>query len=337
MLVLISHGFGFSVLKNYPGWEWLARQVDHVAWEGAVFWDLIQPAFTFMVGLAMPLAFARRRAQGASSGQQFRHVLWRAFILIVLSNVLINFNNGTKPPVLQFINVLSQIAFGYVMCHLIMQLSFRNQAITAAALLAGYSALFVMFPSPGGPWSQTGNIGAVIDLRVLGYNYSGYYTTINFIGNGITILFGVWAGMLLMLDRTHDFKMKVLAGCAAGAFALGFALEPFIPMVKRLWTASFTFYSAGWVILMLMAFYWTIEMKGYRRWAFPMVVVGMNSIFIYSVSQVLHGWMNRGLAVFTRNFGFLGEIGLIPQNFLVMAVMWYLCYWLYQRRIFIKI
>ncbi|MBK5293681.1 MAG: DUF5009 domain-containing protein [Acidobacteriia bacterium] len=336
MLLLISHGFGFSVLKNYPGWEWLARQVDHVAWEGGVFWDLIQPAFTFMVGVAMPLAFARRRSQGASSGELFRHVLWRAFILIVLSNVLSNFNSS-KPPVLQFINVLSQIAFGYVLCHLIMQLPFRNQVIAGAALLAGHWGLFVLLPGADGPWSQSGNIGAVIDRMVLGYNYSGYYTTVNFLGNAATILFGVWTGMLLMQDRTHAYKMKLLAGCAAAAFALGLVLQPFIPMVKRLWTASFTFYSAGWVILMLMVFYWTIEMKGYRRWAFPMVVVGMNSIFIYSFSQVLHGWLNRGLGVFTRNFALLGEAGAIPQNLLVMIAMWYLCYWLYQRKIFFKI
>src|SRR5204862_5239925 len=114
MLLLVSNGFGLSVLDHHPGWGWLARQVDHAAWGGCTFWDLIQPAFTFMVGVAMPFALARRMAQGASTLSLFKHVLWRAFLLIVLSNIYSNWGSrsGLK---LQLINVLSQIAFGYVL------------------------------------------------------------------------------------------------------------------------------------------------------------------------------------------------------------------------------
>jgi heparan-alpha-glucosaminide N-acetyltransferase len=337
MLMLISHGFGFSVLENYPNWAWLARQVDHAAWTGCTFWDLIQPAFTFMVGMAMPFAFARRQAQGAATFDLFKHVAWRALVLIVLSNVLSNFNSGKPGPVLQYINVLCQIAFGYVMCFFITRLKFRWQVACAVGLLAGHWALFAMFPGPEGPFSKTGNIGAVIDLKLLGYNYSGYYTTINFVTNGVTILFGCWAGMLMRMSKPHSYKLKVLGGCAAAAFALALALEPFNPMVKRLWTASFTFFSAGWVLLMLMALYWLVDMKQYRRWAFPAIVLGMNSIFIYSFSQVLRGWLDRGLTVFTGKFWYLGDLGAIPQNLAVLAVMWYLCYWLYKHKIFIRI
>lgn len=184
---------------------------------------------------------------------------------------------------------------------------------------------------------EIGKHGAVIDLKLLGYNYSGYYTTINFIGNAVTILFGCWAGMLMRTARPHSYKLKVLGACAAGAFALGLALEPFNPMVKRLWTASFTLFSAGWVILMLMALYWIVDVKQYRKWAFPALVLGMNSIFIYSFSQVLRGWLDRGLGVFTGNFWYLGDLGAIPQNILVLAVMWYMCFWLYKKNIYIKI
>src|SRR5690349_24504856 len=78
MLMLVSEGFGFGTLKGHPSWAWLAAQADHAAWEGCTFWDLIQPAFTFMVGVAMPFALARRAAQGASTAGLFRHVAWRA-------------------------------------------------------------------------------------------------------------------------------------------------------------------------------------------------------------------------------------------------------------------
>jgi len=337
MLLLVSHGFGFSVLRHYPGWEWLAYQVDHATWEGCTFWDLIQPAFTFMVGMAMPFAVASRMARGATSLDLFRHVAWRAFMLIVLSNILSNFNSSRPRPVLQLINVLCQIAFGYFLCFLITRLPFAGQVAAGAAMLLGYWALFAIFPGADGPFSKTDNIGALIDLKVLGYKYSGHYVTINFIGNAVTILFGCWAGMLARTARSHVSKLKVLAACAAACFILGLALEPVNPMVKRLWTASFTFFSAGWVLLMLIAFYWLVEVKGYRRWTFPFVVIGMNSIFIYCFFQVLQGWLNRGLRIFTGNFWYLGDLGVVPQNLLVLAVMWYLCYWLYQRKIFFKI
>ncbi|HUQ91885.1 MAG TPA: DUF5009 domain-containing protein [Bryobacteraceae bacterium] len=337
MILLASSGFGLQALRNYPGWAWLAGQVEHAAWEGCTFWDLIQPAFTFMVGVAMPFAFARRMAQGATTRELFRHVAWRSLILIVLSNIFSNWGS-TKGLSFQLINVLCQIAFGYVVCFLITRMRFAYQVVAAVVMLGGYWALFVMFPGPQGPFSQTGNIGAVIDLKVLGYNYSGYYTTINFIGNAVTILFGCWAGALLQSSKPHAYKLKVLLLCAAWGFALGLALQPLNPMVKRLWTGSFTFFSAGWVILMLAAFYWVIEVKKHKNWTLPLVVVGMNSIFIYSLGQIgIKGWLDRGLRAFTGNFSFLGDLGAIPQQIVVVAVMWYLCYWLYQRRIFFKI
>jgi heparan-alpha-glucosaminide N-acetyltransferase len=338
MLLLASSGFGLAVLEHYPKWAWLAAQVDHAPWEGCTFWDLIQPAFTFMVGVAMPFAFASRMSRGATTAALFRHVAWRSLLLIALSNIFSNWGSSRPHLVFQVINVLSQIAFGYMLCFWIMRMRFAYQVAVAAAMLAGHWALFALFPGPQGAFSQTGNIGAVIDLKLLGYNYSGYYTTINFIGNAVTILFGCWAGMLLGAGRSHAYKLKVLVACAAAGFALGLALQPFNPMVKRLWTASFTFFSAGWVILMLAVFYWIIEMKQVKRWAFPFIVLGMNSIFIYSLGQIgLRGWLDRGLRSFTGNFAFLGDLGAIPQHILVLAVMWYACYWLYQRKIFLKI
>jgi heparan-alpha-glucosaminide N-acetyltransferase len=337
MLLLVSHGFGLAVLSSRPDWAWLARQVDHAAWTGCTFWDLIQPAFTFMVGMAMPYSLSRRQAEGAGGMELLRHVAWRAFLLVVWSNVLSNFNSA-KPghPTLQLINVLCQIAFGYLLCFAVTRLPFRWQVGCAAVLLGGYWGLFAAFPGPEGAWSKTGNIGAVLDLKLLGYNYSGYYTTINFVGNAVTILFGCWAGMLMRQTWPHAYKLKVLGLCAAAGFAAGLLLEPAAPMVKRLWTPSFTFFSAGWVIVMLMAFYWIVDVKEYRRWTFPFIVLGMNSIFVYSFSQVLRGWLNRGIAVFTGNFSLLGDLGAIPQNLVVLGVMWYMCYWLYQRRIFFR-
>jgi heparan-alpha-glucosaminide N-acetyltransferase len=335
MILLISHAFGLlEAMKGST--SFLASQLDHAAWVGCTLWDLIQPAFTFIVGAAMPFAIRRRLQEGQSVGQVFRHVLWRAGLLIVLSNVLSNWN-ANRPPQLQLINVLCQIALGYVLCFLIMRLRFKWQVVAGAAVMAIHTGLFFAFPGPQGPFDVTGNIGAVLDRQFLGYNYSGNYTTLNFLGNAVTILFGAWTGMLFSSVATHGRRLRILAACAASAFLAGMVLSLWIPMVKRLWTASFTLFSTGWVLAALIAVYWIVEMKGWKRWAFPAIVVGTNCIFIYSFSQVLRGWLSRGIGNFTGHFWFLGSWGEVPHNLLVLAVMWYLCFWLYQRRIFFRI
>ncbi len=337
MILLISHGFGIrEALLGKPGWDWLAYQFEHVSYAGCTLLDLIQPAFTFIVGVAIPLSRVRRLAQGATEGELWRHVLWRAFALLVLSNILSNWGS-TQGLRLQFINVLCQIAISYVLCFGLLQMPFRWQAAAAGGILAAHTALFLAFPAPEGAFSLTGNIGAVLDKAVLGYNYSGGYTTLNAMGNAMTVLFGVWTGMLLEHVRGHAARLRVLLACAAGAFALGLALAPWVPMVKRLWTVSFTFFSAGWVLAGFAACYWIVEVMGWRRWAFPAVVVGMNCIFIYSFSQVLHGWLSRGLAAFTGKFAGMGSYGAIPHNLVVLGVMWGMCYWLYRRKIFFKL
>jgi hypothetical protein len=89
---------------------------------------------------------------------------------------------------------------------------------------------------------------------------------------------------------------------------------------------------------MLAVFYWAVEIRGWRTWTFPFLVLGMNSLFVYSLGQIgIKGWLNRGLAGFTQNFSFLGDLGMIPQHVLVLGGLWYFCYWLYERKIFIKI
>ncbi len=334
MLTLCSSGFGFLALKDQPGYRVVASWFDHVPWEGGVFWDMIQPAFMFMVGVAMPFALAARTARGAGFQQNFAHVAVRAIKLILLSQVLICI--GANRLEFQLINVLAQIAFTYFFCFLIMRLRFRAQVVTAAAILLGHWGLFLLFPGPDGPFSKTGNIGAVID-HALGLRYSGYYVTINFISSTVTTLFGVWTGRLLMSSRPRAEQLKIIAGSMLACFAGGLGLSLINPLVKRIWTASFTLYSTGWVLFMLLVFYWLIEIRGYRKLAFPLMVVGMNSIFIYSIHQVLQGWINRALGVFTGKFAFLGTPAPVFQACAVLTVMWYLCYWLYRRKIFFKL
>jgi heparan-alpha-glucosaminide N-acetyltransferase len=337
MVVLVSSGFGLAALaRRNPAFAGIANQFEHKPWEWIAFWDLIQPAFMFMVGVAMPFAFARRMEQGATGRRLFWHVAARAFRLVLMSQILMSISRGQMH--FQLINVLAQIGLTYFLCYLIMQLGFRWQAVIAALILIGHWALFVAFPGTEGPFmSKTTNIGAVIDKFLFGRVNPGYWVNINFITSTATTLFGVWTGQLLQSRRSHGQKMRIIAIWAAACLALGLIIHPWNPIIKRICTTSFTLYSTGWVLLMLLAFYWVIEVKGYRKWTFPLVVVGANSIFIYSVDSVLRGWLNRAIGVFTLRFEWIGQFAPVVQSCTVLLAMWYLCYWLYQRRIFLKL
>lgn len=335
MLILAAEGFGFSALKGDPQWGRVALWFHHVPWEGGVFWDMIQPAFMFMVGVAMPFALARRTELGATPRDNLRHVLSRSIRLVILSQILIWVSAGQIKP--QLINVLSQIAFTYFLSYLIMQWRWRYQAVTAFALLAGWTALLFAFPGPDGPFSHRNHIGLRVDRAIFHYDYDPAYSTLNFMASTVWTLAGVWVGRLFIIRRSHRENLIKLASGMALSFALAFAMHPWIPFIKQLCTASFILYSLGWVIFMLIGFYWLVEVRGYRQWTFPLVVVGMNSIFIYSVSEILFHWLDRAVGVFTFHYRFIGKLAPVAQACTVLLLMWSMCYWLYKRKIFLKV
>jgi len=335
MVILAAEGFGFSGLQGDPTWGRVAHWFQHVPWDGGVFWDMIQPAFMFMVGVAMPFALARRAELGATPHGNFRHVLVRSIRLIILSQILIWVSAGQIKP--QLINVLSQIAFTYFLSFLIMRWRPRYQVIASVALLAGWTALLFAFPGPDGPFSPRDHVGLRVDRAIFHYDYDPAYSTLNFIPSTVWTLAGVWAGRLLMSNKSHKENLIKLGAGMALSFALGFALRPWVPFIKQLCTASFILYSLGWVVLMLIGFYWLVEVENYRKWAFPLLVVGMNSIFIYSVSMVLFGWLDRATGVFTFHYTFIGKLAPVMQASTVLLLMWYMCYWLYKRKIFFKV
>jgi heparan-alpha-glucosaminide N-acetyltransferase len=337
MAVLASGGFGLAALaRRDPAFSAIGVQFTHADWEWINFWDLVQPAFMFMVGVAMPFALANRLAQGASRGLLFRHAAMRSLRLILWSQILLSIARGVAH--FQLIDVLAQIGITYFLCFLIMQLRFRWQAVFAAAILIGYWGLFIIFPGTEGPFlSRTTNIGAVIDRFVLGHMNPGYWVNINCISSTATTLFGVWTGRLLQSRREHKEKMRILAFWAVVCLAVGWIIHPWNPIIKKICTSSFTIYSTGWVLAMLLVFYWLIEVKGYRKWTFPLIVVGANSIFVYTIIETLRGWLDRAVGVFTFRFAFLGNFAPVAQSCTVLLLIWCMCYWLYRRKIFFKL
>jgi predicted acyltransferase len=121
------------------------------------------------------------------------------------------------------------------------------------------------------------------------------------------------------------------------AFALGLAFSPLVPINKWLWTATYTLYTTGWSILGLLLLYLLIDVAGIRRHTFPLVVVGMNSLFIYCLHDLLRGRIDSVIAVFSGGYKFMGIFAPVAQSCSVLLVIWLIAYWMYRRGIFVKV
>lgn len=350
MLAMVSASLGTSQLRSDPTWGGIARQLEHLKWEGCTFWDLIQPSFMFMVGVAMPFAFARRKEMGESWRLQFLHVIKRCILLCLIGIVMDSY--GRLTTTVQFIRVLQQIAIGYFIAFFFLHLGPKWQALAAFALLALHTLAFWSYGgSDAWSWeNRDHNFGRELDERLhgffvgLGYLYvfplsTGHYVTFNAVSSAGTILIGVLAGELLRSTWSPGRKALTLLIGGAALFGAGELLRVCgLPQVKRIWTASFALYAAGWTCWMMCAFYVLIDIVGWRGWAFPFVVVGVNSIFIYVSAGILNGTIQSLLRPFTYfRLLELGPWGPVVLATLVMCVQWLLCLYLYRQRIFFKV
>jgi heparan-alpha-glucosaminide N-acetyltransferase len=161
----------------------------------------------------------------------------------------------------------------------------------------------------------------------------------NAIPSSATIILGVMAGQHIRCSREARRTGVALALWGLAGIAVGLALSPWFPLIKRIWTPSFTVYSAGWTTLMLAAFYWVVEVQGWRRWTFPLVVVGMNSIAAYVIGNAFGGWFRSATRAWVELFApVLGPVWLpVLQHALFAATAWAVLLWLYRRRVFFKV
>jgi predicted acyltransferase len=336
MIYLCTEGFGLSYLKGGPTATRVASWFTHLQWEGFRPWELVYPAFMFMVGVSFPFALARRKELGMTFAKTLRHVCFRACILALFGAILYSLSVGRYHA--DPIETLTQIGISYSCVFLILQLRLRWQVLAAAALMALNWGIYTLFPGPTGPFDPTNNVGIRIDRTVFGINHAYDWQTIEFIGSAVTVLFGAWTAMLIRSNRALAQKLKILLGCAAASLLAGLALRPVIPVIHKCYTASYTFLHTSCILLMIAFFVWLFDPEYRQKQAFPLIVVGMNSIFIYLLNNSLKGrWLDPSVAVFTQGFRFLGMAGPVLQAWVVFFVMWYICYWLYLRKIFFKV
>jgi heparan-alpha-glucosaminide N-acetyltransferase len=362
-----------SVAEKFTGSraaQWLAFGLDHVQWTGFVPWDLIQPSFMFMVGVALPFSVASRRARGEPFARQLGHAVRRALILILLGVFLRS--QGRPLTYWTFEDVLTQIGLGYVFLFLLAHATPRTQWIAAGGVLAATWLAFVLYPLPpagfdtalvGVPadwphhltgfaahWDKNTNLANRADQWFLNlfprehpfvYNRGGY-TTLNFLPSLATMIFGLLAGGLLRGAASDREKLRALVVYGAAGIALGAALHVagISPLVKRIWTPSWAIFSAGWAALFLALFYWMVDVKGWKWWTLPFLVVGMNSIAMYVIVHVAEHYTADALRTHLGR-GTFQAFGAVYEPILVggasLLIFWLMLYWMYRRKIFIRI
>jgi heparan-alpha-glucosaminide N-acetyltransferase len=373
MLMMASSGLGLTqVARQFPDsglWQFIGRQTEHAQWAGCTLWDIIQPAFMFMVGVALPWSVANRLARGQSFARMFGHAMWRALVLVLLAVFLTS--AWSKQTVWSFSNVLAQIGLGYPVVFLLAFTRPRTQWLTALGILLAYWLAFALYPpapadfdwrSVGVPanwphlagfaahWDKNANFAAAFDLWFLNlfpqekpfvFN-SGGYQTLNFVPAIATMIFGLLAGQWLRSDGpiTRKLKRLVLFGIAGIVLGQAVSLAGWGPIVKRIWTPSWAIYSAGWVTLLLAGFVAIIEWRGWKRWAFPFVVVGLNPITLYCMWQLMTSFIRDNIQrhLGQHIFESFGAIYVpILERAAVLLVLWLIVLWMYRRKVFFRI
>ena len=344
----------------------IARQFDHVAWAGCVLWDMIQPSFMFLVGASLAFSYRARALRGQSYGRMFCHAVYRAVFLTLLGVFLRS--QGQDQTYWTLEDVLSQIGLGYVFLFLLWNRPWKLQLGVAAAILVGYWALFAFWPLPpagydyaavsgekfydgfAAHWNKNAHPAHYFDQWLLNkfpraqpfVANGGGYNTLNFIPSLATMIFGLVAGELLACGLPARRKLALLAWSGLAMCLVGYGLDALgiCPLVKRIWTPSFALFSGGICLLVTAALYAVIDVRGWRRWAFPAIVPGRNSIAAYLLVHLVAGWI---LAALLRHFGAAvfsvagSTYQPLLENLATGTCLWLILYWMYRRGFALRI
>lgn len=358
-----------KALPDSALWKFLAYHQTHVAWAGCSLHDLIQPSFSFLVGVALPFSLANRLARGQSVKRAIGHAAWRALVLVLLGVFLRSI--GKPETNFTFEDTLSQIGLGYLPLFLIGLCPRKVHWLALAVILIGYWAAFALYTPPasfdytavGVPadwphhstgiaahWNKNSNLAWAADVWFLNlfprskpflFNGGGY-ATLSFIPTLATMLLGLIAGGWLLDEASPGKKTARLVVAGLLGLAIGQALHysGICPSVKRIWTPSWALFSGGWCFLLLAGFYAVMDIGRFQAWAFPLRVIGMNSIAAYCIAHLFDHFIPAALETHLgkdifRSFGEAYEPLLL--GLAVLFIYWLILFWMYRRKIFLRI
>lgn len=339
MMAEVLHLYGVAKHFPEPGfwhdfWERVRFHTTHVEWGGCSLHDLIQPAFSFLVGVSLPFSIANREARGQSRWIMLWHAVWRAFLLIALGIFLRSI--GRPQTNFTFTDTLGQIGLGYVFLFLLGLCWQRVQWAAFVFILVGYWAFFAFWPLPNAEfdyqdvgvtqgwrelhsydgflahWNKNTNPASEFDVwwlnqfpRAAEFRFEGGgYATLSFIPTLATMILGLIAGGWLRQPWTPLAKFGPFLLVGIIGLALGLALEYFeiCPIIKRIWTPAWVLYSGGWTFVLLAGFYFVIEIIGFWHWSFPLLVLGANSIVAYCSNNVFRRFITENLTTHANTF-----------------------------------
>lgn len=373
MLLMMAEVLQLSrVARAFPGnwlWSFLAYHQTHVAWAGCSLHDTIQPGFSFLVGVALPYSLASRVAKGGTFGRMFGHALWRSLLLIALGIFLRSMSSPQT--YFTFEDTLTQIGLGYPILFLLGFRPPRWQWFALAAILTGYWLAWAVYPAPGpefnyqsvgvpadwqhhysgfaSHWNKNSNLGNAFDQWFLNLfprtspfiDNGGGYLTLSFIPTLGTMILGLAAGRWLRATAPRiPTKRLLIAGGIGIALGLLLHFSGICPIVKRIWTPAWTLFSGGLCFLFLAGFCWVIEVKGYRKWTLPLVVIGMNSIAAYLMAHLFERFLLDSFRIHLGPHAFqIFGTGVEPfiRGAAVLLVYWLMLFWMYRRKIFLRV
>lgn len=345
MLLLIAestHFFSFLVDPQLKGtiWHAVGMQFHHHPWNGLRFWDLIQPFFMFIVGVALPFSFRSRTMRGESYPAIRNHALKRSVLLLFLGWALYCIGPGRIT--WRFQNVLAQLAVTYIIAFFLMKRSPRTQILWSLAFLAVSELLYRGFPVAGfnQAFVPDHNFGAFIDMLISGELSADHWVAFNAIPTTAHTIWGVVTGQLLLSSRRERDKLKLMCFSGSAILVLGYALNFVTPIIKRISTTSFVLAGGGWTLLAFAFSYWLVDVKQMRKGMWFFAVVGMNPLFIYLFAHI------GGADLITNvvkpfTMGLFGWAGTLTASIITSAVVWLalwsICFWMDKRRIYIRL
>jgi predicted acyltransferase len=241
--------------------------------------------------------------------------------------------------------VLAQLAVTYLVAFLIMRKSISFQLAFSVIVVLLTDLAYRFFPVEGfnHPWTPYENFGAWVNNKIEGVEKASIWASLNAIPTIAHTVWGVVCGLILMSDRPAQKRLQLLIVGGVIGLVVGYSLDwlNITPIIKKIATSSFVFATGGWSILALCFCYWLIDLKKkFQGGSQFFIIVGMNSIFIYlfmhvGTSNIIH----KILTPFTKLFFSWGgeTMVAVANGILVWGAMWYICYWLYKRKIFFKI
>lgn len=352
---------GMVLVNNAGNWNAVYPPLLHAQWNGWTPTDLIFPFFVFIVGVAIPLAFEKRKAAGGGQRDLYLKIFRRTAVIFLLGLMLNAFPfTMDKLSHLRIPGVLQRIALCYFFASLIfLKAKARTQIVIAAALLIVYWAMVKLIAAPGfarGDLTMEGSLASWVDRTLLaGHTYRPLYDPeglLSTIPAVATALIGALAGQWLMTRRETLDKIAGLFAVGALCVITGYVWNSAFPINKALWTSSYVMFTGGLALQLLALCYWAIDLKGYKRWAQPFAVFGVNALALY----VLSGLMMKALLLVKTPMldGSTGDLKMFiydrvfatwlsPVNASLafalsyVALWWLVMYALYRRRIFIKV